>query len=79
VRETRRQIVAPRRISTLSTTRDNIHYLEAGDDGARGLDITTGYGGSGDFPFVAFQPDKPKDARKQLYEAVWTGMKFYKD
>ncbi len=79
MRETRRQIVAARRISTLSTTRDNIHYFEAGDDGARGLDITTGYGGSGDFSFVAFQPDKPKDARKQLYEAVWTGMKFYKD
>jgi len=41
MRETRSQIVAPRRISTLSATRDNIHYFEAGDAGARGLDITT--------------------------------------
>src|SRR5580698_406410 len=76
MRETRSQIVAPRRISTLSSTRDNIHYFEAGDAGARGLDITTGYGGDGSFSFVAFEPDKPKDAKKQLFEAVWTGMKL---
>jgi len=76
MRETRSQIVAPRRISTLSSTRDNIHYFEAGNAGARGLDITTGYGGDGSFSFVAFQPDKPKDPKKQLFEAVWTGMQL---
>jgi hypothetical protein len=56
IRETRSQIVAPRRIGTLSSTRDNIHYFEAGDAGARGPDITTVYGGDGSFSFVAFQP-----------------------
>jgi hypothetical protein len=76
MRETRSQIVAPRRISTLSATRDNIHYFEAGDAGARGLDITTAYGGDGSFSFVAFQPDKPKDPKKRLFEAVWTGMQL---
>jgi len=76
MRETRSQIVAPRRISTLSATRDNIHYFEAGDAGARGLDITTAYGGDGSFSFVAFQPDKPKDPKQGLFEAVWTGMKL---
>ena len=76
MRETRSQIVAPHRISTLSSTRDNIHYFEAGDAGARGLDITTAYGGDGSFSFVAFQPDKPKDPAKQLFEAVWTGMRL---
>lgn len=76
IRETRSQIVAPRRISTLSATRDNIHYFEAGDAGARGLDITTAYGGDGRFSFVKFQPHKPKDAGKRLFEAVWTGMKL---
>ena len=76
MRETRSQIVTPRRISTLSATRDNIHYFEAGDAGARGLDITTGYGGDGSFSFVAFQPDKPKDPKKQLFEAVWMGMRL---
>jgi hypothetical protein len=74
--EARGQIVSPRRIRTLSSTRDNIHYFEAGDAGARGLDITTGYGGDGSFSFVAFQPDKPKDPKKQLFEAVWTGMQL---
>lgn len=76
IRETRSQIVTPRRISTLSSTRDNIHYFEAGSTGARGLDITTGYGGDGSFSFVAFEPDKPKDPRSLLFEAVWTGMKL---
>lgn len=76
MRETRSQIVSPRRISTLSATRDNIHYFEAGDAGARGLDITTAYGGDGSFSFVAFRPDKPKAPNKQLFEAVWTGMKL---
>lgn len=75
MRETRAQIIGPRRISTLSSLRDNIHYFEAGERGARGLDITTAYGGSGNFSFVAFQPGKPKDPAKGLYEAVWTGMK----
>ncbi len=76
MRETRSQIISQRRISTLSSTRDNIHYFEAGDSGARGLDITTGYGGDGSFSFVGFQPDKPMDAKRRLYEAVWTGMKL---
>lgn len=76
IRETRSQIVAPRRISTLSSTRDNIHYFEAGATGARGLDITTAYGGDGSFSFVAFQPDKPSDPKERLFEAVWTGMKL---
>lgn len=76
MRETRSQVVTARRISTLSTTRDNIHYFEAGDSGARGLDITTAYGGDGSFSFVAFPPDKPKDPANGLFEAVWTGMKL---
>ena len=43
IRETRSQIVAPRRISTLSSTRDNIHYFEAGDAGdtIRGRSVST--------------------------------------
>ena len=44
MRETRSQIVTPRRIGTLSATRDNSHYFE--------------------------------DPKKQLFEAVWTGMQL---
>ena len=79
IRETRSQLISPRRISTLSATRDNIHYFEAGSAGARGLDITTMYAGDGSFSFVAFEPSKPKDPKRQTYEAVWTGMKLSKE
>ncbi|MFN7994666.1 MAG: hypothetical protein U0Q18_13750 [Bryobacteraceae bacterium] len=73
MRETRSQLMTPRRISTLSSVRDNIHYFEAGQAGARGLDITTAYGGSGGFSFVRFEPAKPKDPDRRVFEAVWTG------
>lgn len=75
IRETHSQAIGPRRINTLSPSRDNIHYFEAGPEGARGLDVTTMYGGSGDFSFVAFEPDKPKDAARRIFEATWTGRK----
>lgn len=74
MRETHSQIVAPGRISTLSPLRDNIHYFEAGPDGARGIDITTQYGGDGSFSFVAFEPDRPRDPRRRTFEATWKGM-----
>jgi hypothetical protein len=73
IRETHNQILTPRRTSTLSPSRDNIHYFEAGASGARGIDITTGYGGAGNFSFLAFDPEKPKDAKQRLFEAAWTG------
>lgn len=76
MRETRSQILGDRDISTLSATRDNIHYFEAGPDGARGIDITTGYGGDGSFSFIDFDPDRPVDAARQIYEGVWIGSKL---
>jgi hypothetical protein len=75
IRETHSQIIAPGRVSTISTVRDNIHYFEAGPDGARGIDITIPYGGDGSFSFVGFAPDRPKDAGRRVFEATWTGMK----
>jgi hypothetical protein len=73
IRETHSQILTPRRTSTLSASRDNIHYFEAGTAGARGIDITTPYGGNGNFSFVAFDPDRPTDAKQRLFEAIWMG------
>jgi hypothetical protein len=74
IRETHSQIIAPGRVSTISTVRDNIHYFEAGTDGARGIDITIPYGGDGSFSFVRFTPDRPKDAARRVFEATWVGM-----
>ena len=76
MRQTRDQILTPGRVSTLSSSRDNIHYFHAGPAGARGIDITTGYGGGGSFSFIQFDPDKPADRNKGLYEAVWIGSKL---
>ena len=76
LRETHNEILTPGRVNTLSTTRDNIHYFEASTAGARGIDITTGFGGDGTFSFIDFEPDKPKDAGKRLFEAVWIGSKL---
>jgi hypothetical protein len=75
IRETRRQVIGPRRVSTLSSARDNIHYFEAGSSGARGIDITTIYGGSGNFSFLAFDSRKPVDKAAGVFEAAWTGRK----
>jgi hypothetical protein len=75
IRETHSQVIGPRRVSTLAPSRDNIHYFEVGPEGARGLDITTMYGGTGDFSFVAFEPNKPKDPVRRIFEASWTGRK----
>jgi hypothetical protein len=75
IRETRQQVIGPRRVSTLSAARDNIHYFEAGSSGARGIDITTMYGGTGNFSFLAFDPQKPLDKAAGIFEAAWTGRK----
>jgi hypothetical protein len=76
MRQTREQIITAGRVSTLSSTRDNIHYFQAGPSGARGIDITTGYGGDGSFSFIQFNPDKPADSLRQIYEATWIGSKL---
>jgi hypothetical protein len=76
IRETHNQIISAGRLNTLSAARDNIHYFEAGSDGARGIDITTQYSGDGSFSFVTFDPDRPKDDRRRIFEASWKGMKL---
>lgn len=75
IRETHSQLITPGRVNTLSPVRDNIHYFEAGPDGARGIDVTTPHSGDGSFSFVAFEPDRPKDPRRRVFEASWKGMK----
>jgi hypothetical protein len=75
IRETRQQVIGPKRVSTLSVARDNIHYFAAGSSGARGIDITTMYGGTGNFSFLAFDPSKPVDKVAGIFEAAWTGRK----
>ena len=76
IRETHNEILTKGRINTLSISRDNIHYFQASRQGARGIDITSGFGGDGSFSFIAFEPDKPVEPERKIFEATWIGSKL---
>lgn len=71
LRETRRQRLRAGSVSTLSPSRDNLHFFRAGAQGARGIDISTMHGGDGSFSFVAFDPERPLE--EGVHEARWVG------
>ena len=70
VRETHNEILSQGRVNTLSSVRDNIHTLQAGREGARGMDISTYHGPDIGFSFLELE-NKPVDAEQRLFEAVW--------
>jgi hypothetical protein len=70
IRETRNDLLTPGRVSSLSTTRDNIHTFHAGKEGTLGIDINSILPGDKKFSFLDFA-DKPRDSQKRIYEAVW--------
>lgn len=70
VRETHNEILTPGRTNTLSATRDNIHTLQAGKQGARGMDISTYHGPNIGFSFLELE-SRPTNIEQRLYEAVW--------
>ena len=70
IRETRSDLLTPGRMSSLSTTRDNIHTFRAGKEGALGIDINSILKGNKKFSFLDFS-DQPRDPQKRIYEAVW--------
>ena len=76
IRETRRLELHAGMTSTLTEQRDNIHLFEAGPDGARGIDVTSDYGGDGTFSFLEFDRHRPEDASGSIYRARWIGSKI---
>ena len=70
IRETRSDLLTPGRMSSLSTTRDNIHTFHAGKEGAMGIDINSILPNNKPFSFLDFA-DKPRDPQKRIYEAAW--------
>ena len=70
VRETHNEIIAPGRLNTLSAFRDNIHTFQAGNQGARGIDISTYHGPDVGFSFLDIS-DRARDAERRIYEAAW--------
>ena len=73
ITETVRLDLARGTTSTLTEHRDNIHLFQAGRSGARGIDVTTDYGGDGSFSFLAFDHERPEDAARKTYVARWIG------
>jgi len=72
VRETHNEIIAPGRINTLSSMRDNIHTFQAGKNGARGIDISTYHGPDVGFSFLDIAATT-RDPDAKVYEAAWKG------
>jgi 2-aminoethanethiol dioxygenase/cysteine oxidase family protein len=72
VRRTREMLIAPRRISTLTSSRDNVHTFRAGPKGARGIDINTPNGKDIGFSFLDIA-SKPQDGARGTYAARWIG------
>jgi len=73
VRETRRLTLSAGTRSTLTEHRDNIHLFEAGPAGARGIDLTTDYGGDGSFSFLDIDRSQAVDGSGAVYRARWIG------
>lgn len=72
VRETHNEIIAPGRINTLSSKRDNIHTFQAGKSGARGIDISTYHGPEVGFSFLDIAAT-PREPERRTFDAVWRG------
>lgn len=72
VRRTRETLIAPRRVSPLTSVRDNIHTFRAGANGARGIDINTRHGKDIGFSFLHIDA-KPVDATRGTFTARWVG------
>jgi len=72
VRRTRETLIAPRRLSPLTSARDNIHTFRAGPKGARGIDINTQAGKDIGFSFLDIAASA-LDASKGTFAARWLG------
>jgi hypothetical protein len=70
VRETHNEMLTRGRINTLSSSGDNIHHFHVGNEGARGIDISTLHGKMAQFSFLDIA-EKPLDPEKRIFEAAW--------
>ncbi|MCK6472220.1 MAG: hypothetical protein L6R28_10780 [Planctomycetes bacterium] len=70
IQETGDRLMKVGTMSQLTRTRDNVHDVRAGKDGARLLDFFTFYKPSGTSVFMNVEA-KPADAEKRIYEATW--------
>src|SRR5712691_5532074 len=71
LKETQDNVLRPGAVtSMMSTNRDNIHQLEAGNDVVIGADIIAKVGTDQGFSFVNI-PGQAKNPQDRIYEATW--------
>jgi hypothetical protein len=71
VRETRDEILEAGQLSTLARTRDNIHAISAGPQGARYLDVFTLFRPGANSRYLDIA-QRPVDAKRRIYQAKWS-------
>ena len=71
IRQTRDDLILPGGFSTLSRTRDNVHEVIAGPDGARVIDAFT-YFVPGARSYSMDVDSTPRDAERKIYDAAWS-------
>ena len=71
IRQTRDDILLPGRFSTLGSTRENVHELTAGAEGAKVIDVFTFLKPGARSYFMDVDP-QPRDAERRVYDAVWS-------
>jgi len=70
IRQTRDDLILPGRFSTLGTSRDNVHELIAGPEGATVLDVFTFMNEEATSYFMDVDPE-PRDADQRIFDATW--------
>ena len=70
IRQNGDTVLRPRQLSTLTRNRDNIHHVEAGDQGATLVDFFTHFSPKARSYELAWD-GKPYDAAKRLFKVAW--------
>lgn len=70
IRQNSDVVLRPRQLSTLTRDRDNIHHVEAGDEGATLVDFFTHFSPKARSYELAWD-GKPYDAAKGLFKVAW--------
>lgn len=70
IRQTRDDLILPGRFSSLGMTRENVHELIAGPEGAVVLDVFTYLPTSTGSHFMEVA-EEPRDAERRIYDASW--------
>lgn len=71
LRETRDDLILPGRFSSLGSSRDNVHQVTAGPEGARAIDAFTYFERDARSYWMDVDPT-PRDAERKIFDAAWS-------